>query len=598
MPTHLSHSRVFSLLVLLGAFALGAAALTPSYAFAQQSYDPVEDLRQALRLEDVRQINDFIIEFREKNLDAKIKNLRTISDLRRALTLDEWKEDLNQGRNEVLRKIDEAKRKEVGDKLHKLVKAAVASPDPNTRLAVANMISEMGPTVRATDLGDRNGYARSLTKEVLQLTNDSDMAVRQEAYRALGTINAPSKTAADVFAKTLKNPGEPIGLRRLSGSGLLQMVKVSNQLKRTGRGSARVLTTDDEVQKTAEDVAAASGNGLEDADSYVRSYCLDAIQTAASSLIDLAFEPFARKDFPPEGRKLTEEERARVVANYNTVRGEYKKLNPLASALSKQVPAVSANLVNGDAGVRQSALAAIDYIASGRLKLKKRIESVPFVKQEKLPVEPIGWEDPLEGFWGQGLQNALSLINDPEPRVRGGVAVLLGMLEDKGIPGIPTLIKGMEDSNRFVRWESARSIGMIAPAQSQAAVPNLVRMLNESDLNVREAAANTLQLMGIHARVAAPAVAQALLEGDVESRVYMMQILLSVPPQDAQVAVPQLIQILTHPDARVRRASAETLGRLGSFARPAVPALRRLIGDEDAEVRTAASDAILSALMD
>ena len=61
--------------------------------------------------------------------------------------------------------------------------------------------------------------------------------------------------------------------------------------------------------------------------------------------------------------------------------------------------------------------------------------------------------------------------------------------------------------------------------------------------------------------------------------------------------VPDLMKNLKHPDARLRKGAAETLGKIGPPASEAVGALRRLaLGDEDEEVRIAAQDAILSIL--
>lgn len=54
-------------------------------------------------------------------------------------------------------------------------------------------------------------------------------------------------------------------------------------------------------------------------------------------------------------------------------------------------------------------------------------------------------------------------------------------------------------------------------------------------------------------------------------------------------AVPQLVQALSHPDPKIRRAATSVLARMGSEAKDAVPALVQLLDDEDASVRRSAA---------
>src|SRR5947208_3515357 len=101
MFTILPLCRASSCLLLGGVLVLACLACpVEAQERKEQAIDPVEELRQALRLEDVRLPNEQIIEFRRKNLADKIGGLKTIGDLRRALALDEWKEEPGAGRNE------------------------------------------------------------------------------------------------------------------------------------------------------------------------------------------------------------------------------------------------------------------------------------------------------------------------------------------------------------------------------------------------------------------------------------------------------------------------------------------------------------------
>src|SRR5262249_4394205 len=115
---------------------------------------------------------------RAEQLAEQINKLR-ISDLRRALSFKWLRED-------------DQWRRAVGKKLAADLQEAAKSKDKNVRLAVANLIAEMGPKkVPALDWPkDTAGFARSLAPIVVTLVGDPDAEVSWEALRALGTINA------------------------------------------------------------------------------------------------------------------------------------------------------------------------------------------------------------------------------------------------------------------------------------------------------------------------------------------------------------------------------------------------------------------------
>jgi hypothetical protein len=60
--------------------------------------DAVDELRQALplRLEELGNPTQNILDFRRETLQKRVDKLRTIGELRRALALEEWKENPNQ----------------------------------------------------------------------------------------------------------------------------------------------------------------------------------------------------------------------------------------------------------------------------------------------------------------------------------------------------------------------------------------------------------------------------------------------------------------------------------------------------------------------
>src|SRR5438876_719748 len=139
---------------ILGLFARPAAG---------QASDPVEQLRLALQVpfdED-----PLTWKYRDESLKKAADNLRTPSDLRRALALTEWKD--RDALIPEIRAIDQKGRASIGQRLQKIVAEAVANGDANTRTAVAAFVGEIGASVRALDGKDPHGFGRSLAPAMI-----------------------------------------------------------------------------------------------------------------------------------------------------------------------------------------------------------------------------------------------------------------------------------------------------------------------------------------------------------------------------------------------------------------------------------------------
>ena len=587
-PRH--HRRLAPLLIgtalLLGLLAGPAAA---------QFGDPVEDLRAIIPLTgaDITAKSPQVLKFREDQLRQRINALRGIGQLRRALALDEWKETTD-ATNLKLRDVDFEMRKLIADRFRSAVKAIVARGTPNQKLAVANLIAEIGPTIRS-DAGDNKGFAFSLAPQVKQLAQDENLAVREQGLRALGNINADPKDAVPVFTATLKN--DQVGPRRVAAEGLLQMVRVVAYLQNRLRTAPGEQITRDLLDVTLA-VNQATNVALGDEDEQVRKLLLEAIHESAKALGDsnLIPEGMPRTSFPPEGRELTEAEKKEIVASQKLVMDDLSAVEPVLFVYQAQGPALAQALQSQSPAIRLAAIRAVEEIGSLRLRIRRRVLSVPNVgRVENDPrFKALALSDPLAVFSQRDLAPVIALLKDSDTRVRLAAVDVLELLEDAAQPALPALAESLGDPDRFVRWAAARAIGNIGPEHAAEAVPGLAKLACDPDNNVRLAALTTLQLMGPLARPALPALAQAVTQGDSEVRVATMATLLTIGGDDAKIAVPGLIQSLTASDPRVRRAAAESLGRLGPLAEAALPALRRALGDEDQETRIFASEAILN----
>jgi len=584
-------------------FAAGALCLILAASLSAQApgtNDPVEDLRQTLpiRLEELNNPPDVVVDFRRESLAKKVANLRTIGDLRRALALDEWKIDPQRIANDRIRKIDLEMRQRVGDRLIKAIDASIKDGDANTKLAIANVIAEMGPTIPALDPLDRFGFARQLTPEVIQLTKDSDLGVRQEAIRALGNMNPDPEIAVKAIISVFDSDSA-IGPKRLAADSLGQLIRVAAHLQKRGRTAVGVEATRSDVVIIAREVFLAAGGGLKDADSEVRALTLAAVQIAAQTLSDNIPDPFLRRDFPPEGRKLTEGERKDILARYADVKANADEARPMFLALKANMELIGKSIEDPEQRVRLIGIQTLENIGYARNRIKRRLASLPLVEpfDGGAKVDPISFMkgmDPLEGFLKVELEKVPRLLQEPDIRIRRGVVEFMQTLESDALPIAAALEVAMSDSDRITRAEAAKAAGLLPPAKAEFLAPALGRLLLDPDLQVRILAAGTLEVMGPFGKEAVPSMAQSLGRGDVEGQIAVMFALNRLPSDVSKTAIPHLAQVLTSSDPRLLKNAADSLGRIGPPAAMALPSLRRLLGNEEAEVRTSASEAILS----
>jgi HEAT repeat protein len=570
--------------------------------------DPVEELRRALpmRPDDVAQPTAAVVTHRAGLLRKQIERLKTVSELRRALLLPEWRAQSEEARRREapgrvgdLQKLDNLLRKEIADRLKAALVVAAASPEPNARLAVANVIAELGPAVRINP-GDVHGYARELTDIVIKLAADTDLGVRQEALRALSNINPDPGRAAEVFREVLQKDSP--GPRRLAADGLAQLVRVAHHLFKLAKaepenyGDWRQQLP--ELRTTTRAVILVAPEGLGDGDSQVRSLALEAVQVAALTLADLVESPLPSDFFPPEGRKLSKDEVDIVNMQNEVVKTEIEELEPNLKALRSQVEGVAKALKDAEPRVRLLALNTLESIGQLRQRLRKRATSVPLYIGPGTSAAESLKVDPLEALVRDQLGDVIRLLADSDVRIRRTAVDLLDVLDEAAAPGIPALANMLSDPDRFVRWAAVRALGHIAPAKTAGAVPRIAALVADPDLNVSLGAVTTLEALGPLASPAIPALIKGIQHGEVDVQVAAIAALRRIGLEHAKGAIPALVDALKpQVDVRVRRAAADLLGRFGGDARAAVPALRDRLGDEDSEVRTRASEALLNILL-
>lgn len=232
-------------------------------------------------------------------------------------------------------------------------------------------------------------------------------------------------------------------------------------------------------------------------------------------------------------------------------------------------------------------------------KLIERKPSASTVKAASYqPPQPD--ELPAPAAVEQGSTNTLTTmiddLTDPDYRVRLAAVDVLESYGPRAAPAIPALVKALCDSNKFVRWAAARTLGRLEPREADAVVPGLMRLLNDrEDASVRITAAYALEQYGPNAKQAVPYLARVINRGDKDYILAILHTLQGIGT-DAAPALPNVAWVLRdrQQPSSVRVEAALTLGRFGALAKAQLPLLRELmINDPDEAVRNAASTAVL-----
>src|SRR5262245_20303027 len=171
----------------LPAAAVGLAALVllPRADAQPPRTDAVEAVRLALKAP----VQD--VAARARQLQQATGRLTTIPDLRRALTLQEWRDEDPDG---SIAAVDLAARTAVTQRFVNSVRDVLHHGDALRRLAATNLLTELG--TKARNVGSRQSVARAFGNDLAQLLKNEDARVRESAARALGQIAADPELVA------------------------------------------------------------------------------------------------------------------------------------------------------------------------------------------------------------------------------------------------------------------------------------------------------------------------------------------------------------------------------------------------------------------
>jgi HEAT repeat protein len=536
--------------------------------------DPVEQLREALRKGADWGTSDVVRAARENNVIRRAEALNRLTDMGRALLLEEWRDE-GLWRDDF--PVDRQMREKLATRFRTGVQDMLRQSDAVRREAAANLVAEFVANARATRHLNELEWRMLIVvaPDLAQATADPDPLVRAAAAVALSKIVDRENPKVRQVALKLAVPAYKKMLamldaasRRAAAAALGEVLRILNDPDWPWtRNQAFV-----DLIQLSEAVVPILARSLRDADPEVRRHSLDALRQVALGLAALL-----------DDRQFE---------------GAHAYLMPLAKALRDPVPAVATAL--DDEATVIPACAVLEAIADARRHLVRQAAALALEeKQGNDKADP-----KITDVLGPELRRTSAALTKPlaskDVRTRLAALYALETFDEAAAPAAAALVKALADADPLVRWGAARALGRMAspqgtPAAAQAkAFPELARRLGDDSEEVRVTAAAALVRYGPRARTAGPEAVRFVNAGDAETRVLAIQVLGAVKA-DEQLAIPALTKALGAKEAPVRLAAVRALAVRGDAALASDKLRELMLRDPDAAVRRAAGAAFLNA---
>jgi HEAT repeat protein len=621
-PSRLPRARFLALLALT-LIALALPVLLPGLSRAS---DAVEELRMYLRYS--FKVDAAELKEREKQLKQYTGALKSITELRQALSLPGW-QDQTTGFGNLLP--DRAARAEIGRRLETALTEAARKGDVPRRLAVAHAVGAMGddipPINPPSAKGDEGplstvrasrGYASSLAPILIRLCQDPEPAVRTAAARALGRIN-PERGPAVAALKGILARDE-VGPRRAAAEALCGLVEIPTRAA-PAAPEAFFPATGFEKMGGGKGFG-KGGKGAKKAKGGMAAPAKGGFGGKGFGKGGGGFDP----DFGPGGwggRGSAVRSRAR--------------LREVLEAGADVIPVAAAGLADADPQVRTLCLEAFRRTAVA-LRDEGIVSSNTFL--------PGGTA--LTRLQQARLETSLKAIEEEKKRLRP----VLGALFEHGA----SLRRGLRVPDAAVNQRSAEVVQILAQARAALrrgaaglppeaaakahedplgpvvlfAVPDLAAKLTHQDAAVRLACVRALSALDTDAAPAAEALVGALKDDDTAVRGWAVLALggiergalteavaakvavgLAGRAEDtnetvranalvvvrrygaaAAPAAASLTRALHARDARTQLLAIQALDAIGAKAKAAVPGLTAALASPETEVRIAAAQAL------
>lgn len=503
----------------------------------------------------------------------------------------------------ALKSADASTRVEVADILRKIgpealpaqgaLLVALSDPDENVSVAAAHALWYIGPTQEATT-------------KLIEALNHSNAHVRGFAARALGKIGPAAHEAVPLVMAMLADPDDTA--RRNAAFALPEMHPHQDQLV---RDLFKHLKEDEDYdnedfrtacQHAGKDSVAFLEQSLEDSTPRIRRMAIQVLGSMRDS---------AKSALPALVRSLKDEDpsvrRRAIFALCDIGPESHEALQAVIQTLESDDPDVRRSVICAIGKMGSNASTAVSILIRAlkdedvgvRIQAAGTFWMIEPDIQVAVPALIGALSDPDGNVRSQA---AWSLDNLGADRVLpyliealkveqgsnyGQVAKVIGDFESEATPAIPALVRVLGDSRRYVTDEVVDALCKIGGA---ATVTALQEILRDEDKDTRIQALRILGRLGAEAASAAPSVKDCLL-------VYMGNIQeLSTAQAAANTldrigvdATEILIAALKDAQPTVRSRAAWLLGGRGEQAAKAIPAIEGLLKDSDEHVRETAA---------
>ena len=255
-------------------------------------------------------------------------------------------------------------------------------------------------------------------------------------------------------------------------------------------------------------------------------------------------------------------------------------------AARSAVPALCSALKDPDEGVRSNAARALGTTSGGEATAVAALilgldDPVPAVRTAASG--SLGTLGPLAKSATAALSRALS-DRDAGGRVAAAKALwLVGGQPDRVVP---VLIEALQDPR--VRWQASFVLGEIGPGAGEAASALIAALKQEKVPRALRAPPSSAVALGRIGRAAVPDLIRTLQDQESSARTSAAIALGMMGPQ-AEQAIPGLVRLLDDPDEEVRQASVLSLGAIAPQTKELLPALLKMMGEDDIFIRSMAA---------
>ncbi|MCW8129399.1 MAG: HEAT repeat domain-containing protein [Planctomycetota bacterium] len=401
-----------------------------------------------------------------------------------------------------------------------------------------------------------------------QAADPVDFDIRRFALDALGSIGPDAKAAVPLLIQYLRDDAQPLGVKRAACEAL---GKIDPESVESVRAILRASDSNDPgLRRAALDAMVTVAMG----EAPPRDV-LSGIQDALKDPRDAEYAALAVRALRDRGAAMLGEALSRGEPPVKRIAAE--ALGRMGPDARKGMEALSrASKKDRDPSVKQAATEALLNLAAGGI----RPDDDPEPPAPKYSVEGLSDED-----------LAKTLTDSPVPEKRVEAALVFRRRKDSAAAAVPALLKALNDSELKVKAAAARSLAIFGD-KGKDAVPALTDWLGSGDPVLQHSALAGLAGIGVESP-ATLLVLQSLAKSGAADKDNEMRDLLGMALRAQGVnAATWLSGALDDPDAEVRLRAAKFLRLLGSVGLTAVPKLIEIAGDADDELACAAFDAI------